>query len=48
MSDGAVESLLFTEADNHPAQGAYESLGFERIGECGMVLLDPVQAKDDD
>ena len=48
MTDGAVESLLFTEADNHPAQRAYESLGFERIGEYGMALLDPVESKDDD
>ena len=42
---GAVEAVLFTEAENHPAQRAYESLGFERIGDYGMVLLDPVQVK---
>ena len=44
-ADGAVEAILFTEADNHPAQRAYESLGFERVGDYGMVLLDPVQVK---
>ena len=42
---GVVEAILFTEADNHPAQRAYESLGFERVGDYGMVLLDPVQVK---
>ena len=41
-ADGVVEAILFTEAENHPAQRAYEALGFERIGEFGMILLDPV------
>ena len=41
-ADGAVEAILFTEADNHPAQRAYRSLGFERIGDYGLVLLDPI------
>ena len=44
---GAVEAILFTEMDNHPAQKAYEALGFERIGEYGMILLDPVTEQDD-
>ena len=39
---GVVEAILFTEAENHPAQRAYEALGFERIGDYGMVILDPV------
>lgn len=39
---GAVEAVLFTEAKNHPAQRAYEALGFERIGEYSLALLDPV------
>lgn len=39
---GVVEAILFTEAENHPAQRAYEALGFKRIGDYGMVLLDPV------
>ena len=38
---GVVEATLFTEMDNIPAQKAYESLGFERIGDYGMVVLDP-------
>ncbi|MCZ0953707.1 MAG: GNAT family N-acetyltransferase [Rhodospirillaceae bacterium] len=39
---GVVEAILFTEEENFPAQRAYEALGFERIGDYGMVLLDPV------
>lgn len=39
---GVVEAILFTEAENLPAQRAYEALGFKRIGDYGMVLLDPV------
>ena len=39
---GATEAVLFTEAKNRPAQRAYESLGFERIGDFGMVMLEPV------
>ena len=42
-AEGVVEAILFTEAENHPAQRAYEALGFERIGDYGMVMLDPVQ-----
>lgn len=38
---GVEEALLFTEKENVPAQKAYESLGFERIGDYGMVVLDP-------
>lgn len=38
---GATEALLFTEVDNIPAQKAYESLGFEQVGDYGMVVLDP-------
>ena len=41
-ADGVAEAILFTEAENYPAQRAYEALGFERIGDYGMVMLDPV------
>ncbi len=41
-ADGVAEAILFTETDNFPAQKAYESLGFERIGDYGMVALDPI------
>lgn len=41
-ADGVAEAILFTEAQNRPAQRAYEALGFERIGDYGMVMLDPV------
>jgi ribosomal protein S18 acetylase RimI-like enzyme len=39
---GATAATLFTEMDNIPAQKAYESLGFEQIGDYGMVVLDPI------
>jgi len=45
-AEGVAEAILFTEAENHPAQRAYEALGFERIGDYGMVMLDPVQVND--
>ena len=38
---GVADAILFTEADNFPAQRAYESLGFVRAGDYGMVALDP-------
>lgn len=38
---GVTEAILFTEMDNYPAQKAYESLGFVRVGDYGMVVLDP-------
>lgn len=47
-ADGVVEAILFTETGNHPGQRAYEALGFERIGQYGMVLLDPLPVQDDD
>ncbi|NKB42962.1 MAG: GNAT family N-acetyltransferase [Alphaproteobacteria bacterium] len=40
-SAGVLNALLFTEVDNIPAQKAYESLGFNRVGDYGMVVLDP-------
>jgi len=40
---GAERSVLFTAADNDPAQRAYRALGYRRIGEYGLVLLrDPI------
>jgi len=44
-AEGVAEAILFTETDNHPAQRAYEALGFKRIGDYGMVMLDPVRGK---
>lgn len=41
-ADGVAEAILFTEAENYPAQRAYEALGFKRTGDYGMVMLDPV------
>ena len=39
---GATEAVLFTQSKNRPAQRAYESLGFKRIGDYGMVMLAPL------
>lgn len=38
---GATQAFLFTEMDNIPGQRAYEALGFEQVGDYGMVVLDP-------
>lgn len=39
-SQGIERSVLFTGHDNHAAQRAYQSLGYQRCGEFGMKLLD--------
>ena len=39
---GVTDAILFTEMDNYPAQKAYEALGFVKVGDYGMVVLDPV------
>lgn len=36
---GVVRSVLFTEVENHAAQAAYRALGYERVGDYGMVML---------
>ncbi len=36
---GVAGSVLFTEEDNHPAKAAYHALGYERIGDYGMVMF---------
>jgi predicted GNAT family acetyltransferase len=37
-------AILFTAHDNVAAQNAYEALGFRRIGDYGLLILDdPVQ-----
>ena len=36
---GVEKAILFTAHDNLPAQKAYESLGFERIGDYAIMLL---------
>jgi RimJ/RimL family protein N-acetyltransferase len=38
-AEGIRRVVLFTERDNHPAQSAYRSLGFERIGDYGIVIF---------
>lgn len=37
---GVVRSILFTEEDNAPAQACYRALGYERVGDYGLVLYD--------
>jgi predicted GNAT family acetyltransferase len=34
---GAVRAVLFTDVDNAPAQRAYRALGFEPVGDWGLV-----------
>jgi RimJ/RimL family protein N-acetyltransferase len=38
--EGVERAILFTAFDNEPAQAVYEALGFERIGEYGLVLFE--------
>jgi ribosomal protein S18 acetylase RimI-like enzyme len=35
---GLTHLVLFTGEDNHPAQGVYESLGFQRVGEFALFF----------
>jgi RimJ/RimL family protein N-acetyltransferase len=37
---GAREAVLFTGRENRPAQAAYRALGFERVGDYGIVLFE--------
>lgn len=34
---GTTTSALFTARNNHPARRAYESLGYERVGDYGII-----------
>lgn len=36
---GVSRSVLFTETDNHFAKSAYRALGYERIGDYGLVMF---------
>jgi len=39
-SGAAAEAVLFTGRENRPAQAAYRALGFERVGDYGIVLFE--------
>ncbi len=39
LAEGAQRAILFTDDDNIAAQRAYRSLGFEKVGDWGLVLL---------
>jgi ribosomal protein S18 acetylase RimI-like enzyme len=39
LTEGATSSVLYTPVDNLPAQRAYRALGFEEVGDYGLVLL---------
>jgi RimJ/RimL family protein N-acetyltransferase len=36
---GVERSILFTGVENHAAQAAYRALGYERVGDYGLVLF---------
>jgi ribosomal protein S18 acetylase RimI-like enzyme len=38
-ASGATRSILFTGVENRAAQTAYRALGYERIGDYGLVLF---------
>ena len=38
-AEGIGRAVLFTDDDNVPAQRAYLALGFERVGDYGIILL---------
>ncbi len=38
-SVGVRHAVLFTDTSNGPAQAAYRSLGFERVGDYGLVIF---------
>jgi uncharacterized protein len=40
---GVKRAVLFTDVDNAAARRAYESIGFERVGDYGLVLYDQPQ-----
>lgn len=39
-ASGATRSVLFTGPDNAPAQAAYRALGYEDVGDYGLVLFE--------
>ena len=38
-AEGATNAVLFTTADNHAAQRAYEAIGFRAIGHYGLLVF---------
>jgi len=43
---GVERSILFTGVDNRAAQSAYRALGYERVGDYGLVLFAEPQTMD--
>jgi ribosomal protein S18 acetylase RimI-like enzyme len=39
-AEGVRASVLYTPVDNLPAQRAYRALGFEKVGDYGVILLE--------
>jgi uncharacterized protein len=37
---GVTDAILFTNAENQPAQLAYRALGFERVGDYALILFE--------
>lgn len=40
-TQGVKTGILFTEANNTPAQKVYETLGFKRIGDYALIMMRP-------
>jgi ribosomal protein S18 acetylase RimI-like enzyme len=40
LADGVGSAVLYTPVDNLPAQRAYRALGFEEVGDYGIILLE--------
>jgi RimJ/RimL family protein N-acetyltransferase len=40
---GVLRSVLFTDDDNLPAKAAYRALGYERVGDYGIVMFEQPQ-----
>ncbi len=39
LREGVSKAVLFTDQHNHSARAAYEGLGFERVGDYGLILF---------
>jgi predicted GNAT family acetyltransferase len=40
LAEGCQSAVLFTPMENLPAQRAYRAIGFEQVGDYGLILLE--------